>query len=137
MKGKKGRIEVGQFADLIVPDRDFFSCAEDEIADTMSELTIVGGRLVYTAGTFKSLDNSLLPPAMPDWSPVRNFEGYGSWAGADGKAQIVTARAMQMCGCTNICAVHGHDHARGRSSRLPISCLESFWGALGCARWAV
>ena len=32
-EGKKGRIEVGQFADLIVPDRDYFACAEDEIAD--------------------------------------------------------------------------------------------------------
>ena len=32
-EGKKGRIEVGQLADLIVPDRDYFSCAEDEIAD--------------------------------------------------------------------------------------------------------
>ena len=28
-EGKKGRIQVGQFADLIVPDRDYFACAED------------------------------------------------------------------------------------------------------------
>ena len=33
-EGRKGRIQVGQLADLIVPDRDYFSCAEDEIADT-------------------------------------------------------------------------------------------------------
>jgi predicted amidohydrolase YtcJ len=26
-EGKKGRIEVGQLADLIVPDRDYFACA--------------------------------------------------------------------------------------------------------------
>ena len=58
-EGKKGRIEVGQFADLIVPDRDFLSCAEDEIADTMSELTIVRS--------------------------VRNFGGDGSWVGADAR----------------------------------------------------
>ena len=32
-EGKKGRIEVGQFADLVVPDRDYFACSEDEIAD--------------------------------------------------------------------------------------------------------
>src|SRR4029077_20266091 len=31
-EGRKGQIQVGQFADLIVPDRDYFSCAEDEIA---------------------------------------------------------------------------------------------------------
>ena len=27
-EGKKGQIQVGQLADLIVPDRDFFACAE-------------------------------------------------------------------------------------------------------------
>src|SRR6202021_3341855 len=49
-EGKKGRIEVGQFADLIVPDRDFFGCAETEIADITSDLTVVGGRIVFGAG---------------------------------------------------------------------------------------
>src|SRR5262249_54195425 len=27
-EGKKGRIQVGHLADLIVPDRDYFSCTE-------------------------------------------------------------------------------------------------------------
>src|SRR6202008_2477302 len=83
-EGKKGRIEVGQFADLIVPDRDFFACAEAEIADTTSDLTVVGGRIVYGAGEFKSFEGAEHPQAMPDWSPVRNFGGYGNWLGADG-----------------------------------------------------
>ncbi|MEA2997618.1 MAG: hypothetical protein QOG74_3167, partial [Alphaproteobacteria bacterium] len=55
-EGKKGRIEVGQLADLIVPDRDYFACAEDEIADITSDLTIVGGKVVYAATDFASLD---------------------------------------------------------------------------------
>jgi hypothetical protein len=42
-----------------------------------------------------------------------------------------------MCGCANSCGVHGHDHARAWSGRLPVSDLKSFWGALGCACWAV
>ncbi len=33
-EGKKGQIAAGQLADLVVPDRDFFACAEAEIADT-------------------------------------------------------------------------------------------------------
>ena len=135
-EGKKGRIQVGQLADLIVPDRDFFSCAESEIADTTSDLTIVGGRIVYGAGDFKSLDTSP-PPAMPDWSPVRSFGGYGNWVGSDGKAQAIRAHAMQSCGCASACGVHGHDHASAWSGTLPISDLKSFWGALGCACWAV
>ncbi|MBN3819988.1 amidohydrolase, partial [Paraburkholderia sp. Se-20369] len=67
-EGKKGRIEVGQLADLIVPDRDFFACAEADIADTTSLLTVVGGKVVYAAGPFADRD-APLPPAMPDWSP--------------------------------------------------------------------
>ena len=136
-EGKKGRIEAGQFADMIVPDRDFFSCAESEIADTTSDLTVVGGRIVYAAGDFKALDATAPPPAMPDWSPVRRFGGYGNWVGADGKAQAVRVHAMQACGCANACDVHGHDHARAWSGRLPVSDFKSFWGALGCACWAV
>jgi predicted amidohydrolase YtcJ len=135
-EGKKGRIQVGQLADLIVPDRDYFSCADVEIADTTSELTIVGGRVVYGAGEFNSLDRSPPPPAMPDWSPVRSFGGYGAWKGADAKPSL-KMQAMQMCGCANGCAVHGHDHARAWSSKLPVSSLKDFWGALGCACWAV
>jgi predicted amidohydrolase YtcJ len=136
-EGKKGRIQVGQFADLIVPDRDFFSCAESEIAEITSDLTVVGGRIVFGAGDFRSLDDVVPPPAMPDWSPVRRFGGYGNWVGSDGKAQAVRAHAMQTCGCAHACGVHGHDHARAWSGRLPVSDLKSFWGALGCACWAV
>ena len=133
---KKGRIEIGQFADLIVPDRDYFSCAEAEIADIASELTVVGGRIVYGSGDFASLDKTAPPPAMPDWSPVRSFGGYGAWA-EKGPARAARMQAAQFCGCANSCGVHGHDHARAWSSRLPVADLKSFWGALGCACWAV
>src|SRR6185436_14190460 len=79
-EGRKGRIEVGQFADLIVLDRDYFTCAVAEIADIASELTLVGGKIVYASSDFAALDKAAPPPAMPDWSPVRNFGGYGAWA---------------------------------------------------------
>ncbi len=77
--GKKGRIEVGQFADLVVPDRDFFACAESEIADTSALLTMVGVQVVWGAGDFAVHDDSAPPPAMPNWSSVRRFGGYGHW----------------------------------------------------------
>jgi predicted amidohydrolase YtcJ len=137
-EGKKGRIEVGQLADLIVLDRDYFACAEAEIADTTSDLTMVGGRIVYAAGDFASLDEMPPPPAMPDWSPVRTFGGYGAWGEANGAAASQLRRvAASSCGCAHACSVHGHDHATAWSSKLPISDLKSFWGALGCACWAV
>jgi predicted amidohydrolase YtcJ len=136
-EGKKGRIQVGQFADLMVPDRDYFACAEDEIADTTSLLTMVGGKIVYGVGDFASFEEVRVPPAMPDWSPVRTFGGYGAW-GNPGAGKQASQRELAMsCGCANACAVHGHDHALAWSSRLPVADLKSFWGALGCACWAV
>jgi hypothetical protein len=137
-EGKKGRIQVGQLADLIVPDRDFLSCPDNEIADISALLTIVGGRLVYGAGDFRRFDDSAPPPAMPDWSPVRTFGGYGAWGDNAATRQPALAQRMAMsCGCANACTVHGHDHATAWSSKLPISDLKGFWGALGCACWAV
>jgi predicted amidohydrolase YtcJ len=137
-EGKKGRIQVGQLADLIVPDRDYFSCAEAEIAETTSDLTVVGGKVVYAASDFKSLDSAAPPPAMPDWSPVRAFGGYAAWASAESAGQPALTRKMAMsCCCASQCKIHGHDHATAWSAKLPISDLKSFWGALGCACWAV
>jgi hypothetical protein len=133
-EGKKGNIAVGQLADLIVPDRDYFACAEDEIADTTSELTVVGGRIVYAAGAF-AIHDSAPPPAMPDWSPVRTFKGYGAWG--EKPNQAVARVAATACGCASGCTVHGHDHASAWSGSIPAADLKSFWGALGCACWAV
>jgi predicted amidohydrolase YtcJ len=141
-EGKKGRIQVGQFADLMVPDRDYFACAEDEISGITADLTMVGGKVVYGAGDFASLDKTEPPPAMPDWSPVRTFGSYGAWGDAKNTAKNVDKSVLgqnlaMSCGCANACNVHGHDNAAAWSSRLPIADLKSFWGVLGCACWAV
>jgi predicted amidohydrolase YtcJ len=128
-EGRKGRIQVGQLADLIVPDRDYFSCPEVEIADITSLLTVVGGRVVYGSGGFARFDDQAPPPAMPDWSPVRVYGGYGAWGDP---MQRVAAPA-----CTRHCNVHNHDHAAGWSANLPIADFKSFWGALGCSCWAI
>ncbi|GKS96465.1 amidohydrolase [Acidovorax sp. SUPP2825] len=137
-EGKKGRIQAGQLADLTVPDRDFFACPESDIADTTALLTIVGGKVVYGAGDFARFDDAAPPPAMPDWSPVRTFGGYAGWGTQEGAPlQAVVRRAAAACACANDCNVHGHQHATAWSSRLPIADLKGFWGALGCACWAV
>jgi predicted amidohydrolase YtcJ len=137
-EGKKGRIQVGQFADLIVPDRDYFSCSEDEIADMTSDLTIVGGKVVYAAGDFAKYDEAAPPPAMPDWSPVRTFGGYAAWTDSKRATEPALRRKLVMsCDCAHACNVHGHDHALAWSRKLPIADLKSFWGVLGCSCWAV
>ena len=135
--GRKGRIAVGQLADLVVPDRDFFACAEQDIVDTTSLLTVVGGRIVWGAGPFSRYDTPV-PPAMPDWSPVRRFGGYGGWGAAQGDgAPLQRAAAAAACGCASACGLHGHAHAAAWSSTLPTSDTKGFWGAFGCSCWAV
>jgi hypothetical protein len=135
-EGKKGRILAGQLADLVVPDRDFFACPEDDIADITAQLTLVGGKIVYGAGDFAAYDESAPPPPMPDWSPVRRYVGYGGRArGETDKARLAYTSASS--GCAHQCTLHGHYHARAWRSTLPIEDLKSFWGALGCACWAV
>jgi len=44
-----GSLEVGKLADLVVLDRDYMTVPADEIFDIESDLTMVGGRVVYEA----------------------------------------------------------------------------------------
>ncbi|WP_144157570.1 amidohydrolase [Paraburkholderia sp. BCC1885] len=134
--GKKGQIAVGQLADLIVPDRDYFACAEDDIAGASSLLTVVGGKVVYAAGEFASLDGNPPPPAMPDWSPVRTYGGFAAWK-QYGESGAPLQQVAAGCGCARACNVHGHDHRRAWLGNAPTSDYKGFWGALGCACWAV
>ena len=137
-EGKKGRIEVGQLADLIVPDRDYFSCPEEEIAEITADLTIVGGRIVYGGRDFARFDEDAPPPAMPDWSPVRHFGGYAAWASPPTtKSAATMRREASACGCPRRCGIHGHDHARAWPNRVAVSDFRAFWGAFGCTCWAV
>ncbi len=95
-------------------------------------LTLLGGQVVYGAGDYADLAPPL-PPAMPDWSPVRTFGGYQRRAKA-GPSDLALARA---CGCSSACGVHGHNHGRALASPTPAADDRSFWGVLGCSCWAV
>jgi len=44
-----GSLEIGKCADFLVLDRDYFTCAEEEIADIRPTMTVVGGKVVYRA----------------------------------------------------------------------------------------
>ena len=138
-EGQKGRIRRGELADLLVPDRDFYACPESDIADTTSLLTVVGGKVVFGAAEFAVHDDSTPPPAMPDWSPVRRFGGYAAWGDGEGKPlqAALMRRASAQCACDRRCAVHGHAHTAAATVDIPASDLKGFWGALGCACWAV
>ncbi len=71
-QGKKGQIKNGQLADLAVLSDDYFAVPSDAIQDITSVLTLLGGKPVHGDGEFADLAPPL-PPAMPDWSPVRSL----------------------------------------------------------------
>ena len=45
----RGSIEVGKLGDLVVIDRDYLTCPEDEIKSITPVMTIVGGKTMYTS----------------------------------------------------------------------------------------
>ncbi|UJX46779.1 amidohydrolase [Xanthobacter sp. YC-JY1] len=128
---KKGQIKDGQLADLVVLSDDYFSVSEDRIQDITSVLTLLGGVPVHGDGAFRDLAPPL-PPAMPDWSPVRTFGGYQPRK-EDSAQKYAFAAA---CGCAKACGVHGHAHAGAWGASVPVGDPQSFFGALGCACWA-
>jgi predicted amidohydrolase YtcJ len=130
-EGKKGQIKVGQLADLAVLSNDYFTVPGDAIQDITSVLTVLGGKVVYGDGDFGKLAPPL-PPAMPDWSPVRSYGGYQPRPqSAAAKAALASA-----CACASACGVHGHGHAKAWTSKVPTADESGFWGALGCSCWA-
>jgi predicted amidohydrolase YtcJ len=136
-EGAKGVIREGALADLMVPDRDYFTCPESDITDTTSLLTVVGGKVVYGVREFVGWDEAGPPPPMPEWSPVRRYGGYGAWGEAEGAPMQARMRTLAGdCACRNSCSVHGHDHLAAASREIPAGDLAGFWGALGCACWA-
>jgi len=54
---KRGSLEPGKLADLAVLSQDYMTVPVSEIHNTESLLTLVGGKVVYAAGPFKSLED--------------------------------------------------------------------------------
>jgi predicted amidohydrolase YtcJ len=133
-EGKKGAIAPGQLADLAILSEDYFEVPSDRIRQITSVLTLVGGKPVYGAGEFADLAPPP-PPVLPEWSPVRAYGGYHKQTAA--AAAPIAAERAAACGCGTACGVHGHAHARAAAAPVAAGDLKSFWGALGCACWAV
>jgi predicted amidohydrolase YtcJ len=53
---KRGSLELGKLADLAVLSKDYMTVPVDQVGGIESLLTMVGGRIVYAAGSFVGLD---------------------------------------------------------------------------------
>ena len=131
-QGKKGRIQAGQLADLVVLSKDFFRVAEEEIKGIESVLTLVDGKVVYAAGAFTPLAPPPIP-VVPEWSPVTTVPGHYRSAPPEAAKVGMMAQVHQCCGS---CNVHGHQHDTARKSAIPIADEGAFWGVMGCSCFA-
>lgn len=116
----KGAIAPGHYADLTALSADYFEVPDAEIRGITSVLTIVDGKVVYGAEEFDPLSPPL-PPASPDWSPVRHYGGHAATS-----ARTTDAAVGHQCRA-HATAEHRHT---GRHSP------EALWGPLGCGCWA-
>jgi hypothetical protein len=134
--GKKGVIAPGQLGDFALLTEDYFSVPEERIGGIESALTVLGGRVVHGAEDYAGLAPPL-PRAAPDWSPVKAHGGHWSARSRELRAEAVTQRLAEACGCGTACGIHGHDHAWRRRAPVRDADQAGFWGALGCGCWAV
>ena len=71
----KGQITKGQYADLVILPKDYFSIPEAEIKTLESALTVVNGRIVHAGADFGQYAPEQAP-VQPEWSPVKYYGGY-------------------------------------------------------------
>jgi predicted amidohydrolase YtcJ len=149
---KKGSIEPGKFADLAILSDDYFSIPEGQIKHIESDLTIVGGKVVYAKGEFKQLPEPL--SINPDWSPVAVYGGYynplpssllketkSEWAGQQTYAKTNSPASIQQR-ATSTAISNNKDMDKERSkhdsgkipfhgltsdSRVLLSCCDDYF----------
>jgi hypothetical protein len=125
--GKKGRIAVGQLADLAVLSADYFSVPDAEIKAITSVLTLVGGKIVHGSEEFKRSARRRCRSARTG----RRSQVWrllpGNWSRyARPYARLRAFRHARATGCCIACCTR---ERRERSSAR-IS------GAAGCSCWA-
>jgi predicted amidohydrolase YtcJ len=129
-EGHKGSIAPGQLADLAVLSADFFTVPEPEIRGIQSVLTLMGGHAVWAADGFSDLAPPELP-VMPDWSPVREFGGYGA---PRYYASRVSAESSHVHHAACGCGALGSQLARATADhdkRPRKHAADCAWGAMG------
>ncbi|MBD9477383.1 amidohydrolase [Pseudoxanthomonas sp. PXM02] len=71
-ENEMGKIAPGHLADFALLDKDYFTVSDDQIKTISSVLTVVDGRVVFGAQAYADL-SPVLPPTLPEWSPVKYF----------------------------------------------------------------
>ncbi|MDB5804083.1 MAG: amidohydrolase [Betaproteobacteria bacterium] len=91
-ENKKGTLEPGRLADLIVLSDDYFNMPVENIRNLESMLTMVGGKVVYGAGSYERLAPPAPVPAQ-DWLPVKEYGRYFKTAGLPATNVVASGHA--------------------------------------------
>lgn len=91
---KKGTIAVGKYADLALLSADYFAVPPGEISQIESVLTVVGGKIVYSAAEHSGVAEPMSPISV-DWSPVARFGGYQATPGGVLQANALVNAATE------------------------------------------
>ena len=131
--GKKGAIAIGQLADLAVLSDDYFAIPEEQIKHLESVMTIVGGKIVYAADSFKPFDPPPLP-VSPDWSPVKYYGGYArSTVGAIAFVSEQSHKPFHIGCCVHLSACNW---GKSIGTLSQAGSLSRLWGGIGCSCFA-
>ena len=122
-EGVRGQIMENQLADFAVLSDDYFNIDAEKIKDLTSVLTVVGGKICHGTDEFGSLSPNL-PPAMPDWAPVKFYGGYQQQS--DSHHPDTSIRMPKTC-----CTVHPEP----KTHRKSLNEVMLDWN-LGCNCWA-
>lgn len=135
-QSSKGSLQAGELADLVVLSDDFFTVEPESIQWIESVYTILGGKVVYAGAEFKQ-DDPPLPPASPDWSPVKRYGGHWRLSENRNAPSLQPLQSQSAdCACSSSCGMHGHNHAWFMDVPVNDKDKKSFWGALGCSCFA-
>lgn len=91
-ENRKGTLEPGKLADLVILSGDYFAMPVDNIKNLESMLTMVGGQVVYGAAQYERLAPAAPKPAQ-DWLAVNQYGKYFKSAGLPTTNQVATGHA--------------------------------------------
>lgn len=135
-QSNKGALVAGEHADLVVLSDDYLTVEGDEIQFIESVMTVMDGKVVYAGAEFKQQDPPI-PPASPDWSPVKRFGGQWRYSeNRNAPSLQPLQKNSAVCACSSSCGMHGHSHAWMLDVPINDQDKKSFWGALGCSCFA-
>lgn len=120
-ENKKGTLEIGKLADLVMLSADFFSIEVDAIKDLESELTMVGGRVVYANGAYAHL--GMKPPEIRQvWLPINEYGKYykSAKSAKSGKKTAQTSHQQSLQ------SAHAHPQIIGDAGVWSVECPCSF-----------